>query len=317
MTHSWRKALRGLLAVAIACVAAQPCRGDAAGSASVRQSLDDAWWTGPMLANSAGTLARGHVLIEPYFYDVRTAHADGVGSSAYLLYGLVDRLTVGVIPVIGFHRTGNGLGDLTPLAQLRLTEFRAGSWMPATALEVQETLPTGKYDRLGSRLGDGLGTGAYTTTLSINSQAYFWLPTGRILRMRFDLSSGFSGGVRLNDASVYGTASGFRGRAHPGRSLLADASWEVSLTRSWVLALDVLYRHSDGIRVVGRDARDPASAAGSIRLDTRPSGGFGFAPAVEYSWTPNLGVLLGVRVFPPGHNTQRSLTPAIAVNFVR
>ena len=35
-----------------------------------RQSLDDAWWTGPMLAPSAATLPRGHFLIEPYLYDV-------------------------------------------------------------------------------------------------------------------------------------------------------------------------------------------------------------------------------------------------------
>ena len=39
-------------------------------SSVVRQSLDDAWWTGPMLAPSAATLPRGHFLIEPYLYDV-------------------------------------------------------------------------------------------------------------------------------------------------------------------------------------------------------------------------------------------------------
>jgi len=40
--------------------------------AVVRQSLDDAWWSGPMLAPSAATLPRGHFLVEPYFYDVST-----------------------------------------------------------------------------------------------------------------------------------------------------------------------------------------------------------------------------------------------------
>ena len=32
----------------------------------VRQSRDDAWWTGPMLANSAETLPKGHFLVESY-----------------------------------------------------------------------------------------------------------------------------------------------------------------------------------------------------------------------------------------------------------
>src|SRR5437868_1725409 len=39
-------------------------------SCVVRQSLDDARWTGPILAPSAATLPPGHFLIEPYLYDV-------------------------------------------------------------------------------------------------------------------------------------------------------------------------------------------------------------------------------------------------------
>lgn len=44
---------------------------------------------------------------------------------------------------------------------------------------------------------------------------------------------------------------------------------------------------------------------------------FGFAPAVEYSWTPNLGVLVGVRVIPGNRTTPSSVTPAVAINYVR
>lgn len=32
--------------------------------------MDDAWWTGRMLATLAATLPRGHFLIDPYLYDV-------------------------------------------------------------------------------------------------------------------------------------------------------------------------------------------------------------------------------------------------------
>ena len=38
------------------------------------QPVEDAWWTGPMLAPSAATLPRGHFLIEPYLFDVIAAH---------------------------------------------------------------------------------------------------------------------------------------------------------------------------------------------------------------------------------------------------
>jgi hypothetical protein len=43
---------------------------------------------------------------------------------------------------------------------------------------------------------------------------------------------------------------------------------------------------------------------------------FTFAPAVEYSWKPSVGVLLGLRVIPASHNTNASITPAVAINFV-
>jgi hypothetical protein len=294
-------------------------------SSVARQSLDDAWWTGPMLAPSAATLPRGHFLIEPYLYDVVAAHSNGLGSLTYVNYGLADRLTVGMIPTAGFNLVSNGpnssgvgLGDVTLQTQYRLTKFHEGSWIPTTSVAVQETLPTGKYNRLGDRPSDGLGTGAYTTTLAIYSQTYFWLRNGRILRMRFNMSQALSNNVIVEDVSVYGTGAGFRGNAKPGSSFYVDASWEYSLTRRWVLALDATYRHNWNTRVTGLDILDPnrTQSPSSILLNSGSSEVFAFAPAIEYSWKSNLGVLLGTRIIPAVHNTHASVTPAIAINFV-
>jgi hypothetical protein len=103
--------------------------------------------------------------------------------------------------------------------------------VPTTALVVQEGLPLGKYDRLGSRPSDGLGGGAYTTQLSLYSQTYFWMPNGRLLRTRLDVSNTFSNSVRIEDVSVYGTGDGFRGRASPGMSQFVDLAGEYSVTQ--------------------------------------------------------------------------------------
>lgn len=297
---------------------------DALPSAAPRQAKDDAWWTGPMLANSAATLPRGHILIEPYLYDVTSAHADSFGSLTYMLYGLTDRLTVGLVPVLGYNRvsgapdsSGLGLGDVSVQAQYRLTQFHEGSSMPTISLQLQETLPTGKYDRLGNRISDGLGSGAYTTTLQLNTQTYFWLPNGRILRMRVNVARAFSRSVDVEDVSVYGTADGYRGQARPGSSVFVDAAWEYSLTRRWVLALDLTYRRARSTRVRGYDVADAGHPdAPAIRLDAGSSEAFGFAPAIEYSWNGNLGVLLGTRVIVGGHNTATTITPAVAINYV-
>jgi hypothetical protein len=294
-------------------------QGGAPPSSFVRQSLDDAWWTGPMLAPNATTLPRGHLLMEPYLFDVISAHSNGLGSLTYINYGLANRVTVGLIPIAGFNVASSGpsssgveLGDLTVQAQYRLAKFHEGSGIPTTSVVVQETLPTGKYDRLGDR-PDGLGSGAYTTTLALYTQTYLWLPNGRILRMRFDASQAFSNHVNVEDVSVYGTEAGFRGHAKPGNSFLADSSWEYSLTRKWVLALDVTYRHNWNTRVTGYNSLQNPS---SVLLNSGSSEAFAFAPAIEYSWKPTIGVLLGTRVIPASHNTHATVTPAVAINYV-
>lgn len=286
-----------------------------------RQSRDDAWWTGPALANSAETLPPGHMLVEPYVYDAMSPRRDAFGSRAYVLYGVTDDFTLGFIPIVGYNRVSGGpnssgirLGDQILQAQYRLIRYHEGSWAPTVSLRLQQTLPTGRYDRLGSRPANGMGSGAYGTTLAVDMQTYFWMPNGRILRMRLNVSGAVAGHADVDGVSVYGTSPSFHGRAHPGDNFSVDTSLEYSLTTRWVLAMDVLYSHNGSTHVTGIEGL--AALPLPVRADSGSSDTVGYAPAVEYSWTPNIGVLLGVRVLAGGHNTQRSVTPLVALNYV-
>ena len=287
-----------------------------------RQSLDDAWWTGPMLANSAETLPRGHMLVEPYVYDVGSKGVDAFGSRAYVLYGLTDDLTVGAIPIIGYtavhggpNSSGIGAGDPILQAQYRLTRFREGGWLPTIAVQWQLAVPTGRYTRL-ARAADGFGSGAWANTLGLNAQSYYWLPNGRILRARLNATWTFAGHADLDGTSSYGTGPSFHGRAMPGGAFYLGLSAEYSLTRRWALALDLTYSRGAPTRLVGQDEA-PGLPPVPVRLRSGRSAAFGFAPAVEYSFNANVGVLVGVRVIPGGQQVTRSVTPAIAVNIVR
>jgi len=322
-----------VLALIVLVAAAAIAQGPSPPSAVAHQSLDDAWWTGPLLAPSAATLPRGHVLIEPYIYDVTmqgfynssgarvgTPHANSFGSLTYINYGMINRFTIGLIPTFGYNdpreglsSAGIGLGDVTVQAQYGLSRFREGHWMPATSINVQETLPTGRYDRLGARPSDGFGAGAYTTTVGMFSQTYFWLPNGRILRGRFNVQQGFSSNVNVEDVSVYGTAEGFRGHANPGSTLFVDLAGEYSVTRKWVLALDAMYRHQGNTAVTGYDTLDSNQP---VRFNSGLSQQYGFAPAIEYNWSSKVGVIFGTRFIGPGRNTARTITPVVAVNYV-
>jgi hypothetical protein len=288
------------------------------GVGAAEQPLEEAWWTGPMLASGAGTLPKGRWLVEPYLFDVKTDGADSLGSLTYILYGLDDRVTVGVIPTFSYTVVEDGpdssrvrAGDLTLQAQYRLTQFERGGWVPTTSIVLQQSLPTGKYDRLRGRAADGVGGGAYATTLGFYAQTYVWMPNGRIARLRLNTSATAARATDVRDDSVYGTPVGFRGRAKPGASLLVDAAVEYSVTRNWVLALDLVYRHDEPTKVSGTG---PDGAL--VRYDSGSHDSFAVAPAVEYNLSPTLGLLFGVRVIPAIGGRQGSVTPAVAVNMI-
>jgi hypothetical protein len=295
-------------------------------SPGTREALSDAWWTGPLLAPSAGTLPRGHVLVEPYLYDViqyanydrngaitPAPHANDLGSLTYLIYGLTDRLSVGAIPTFGYNAgneetgSGVGIGDLGVLAQYRLSQYQPGGWMPTASIAVQETFPTGAYENLDDHPSGGFGSGTYSTKVSLYTQSYAWMPNGRIVRLRLNLSQTFGGGASIDGVSVYGTGRGYHGSVEPGGSTTIDAAQEYSITRSWVFASDLVYEYGGNTRLEG--------TTGTIDLGATHS--FAFAPAVEYNWTANSGIIVGLRLLPSGRGTAASITPAIAVNMVR
>jgi len=279
------------------------------------QSMSDAWWTGPLLAPSAGTLPAGHVLVEPYVYDVITpsSHEHEYGSLTYLIYGVTNRFNVGLIPTFGYNAVGGTsgsspqFGDVSVMAQYRLLTFHQGSAMPGMAVNVEETLPTGRYDQLGTNSNNGLGSGVYATKASLYMQDYAWLANGRILRIRFNLSHAFSSVANVRGVSVYNTAAGFSGTAQPGNSDTVDAAAEYSITRNWVAASDVVYNYYGSTFVNGN--------AGAMTLGASSS--YAFAPALEYNWTANAGIIFGARIIPKGFNTAASVTPVFAINMVR
>lgn len=281
---------------------------------AVKQSLDDAWWTGPMLAVSAMGPGQGHALIETYLYDQVAERSQALRSFNYLLYGVSDRFTLGAIPVFGINERDGahaqfGISDLTFQAQYRLVDFDPETEMPAIAVALRQSVATGKYDRLQSATG-AFGAGAAATSLGLFTQDYFWLPNGRILRMRVDALASVSADAHVEGASIFDTSPGFSGQARPGNAVSLDVSLEYSLTRNWVLASELLYDHGDTTHVEGANGGEP------VRFDLGSSDGLGIAPALEYSWSPNWGVLLGTRILMAGHNRPFSVTPAIALNLV-
>ena len=276
-----------------------------------RAAMASARWTGPLLASNAETLPHGHVYTEPYFFDGISGGDHHPGTSGFYQYGLRDDWTVGVQPFFSwgterFNR-GAAIGDFKLLSQVRISHFTAEHRVPSVALVTNLIIPTGKSDHLGA-LKNGHGSGAFAPEIGINVQQYFLLGNGRLLRARINVLRDFPIRTGVTGRSVYGTDAGFRGHARPGAKTTVVVGAEYSMTKEWVLAFDVERDQWDRTEVAGRDAD------GIPLRDVSPkSWNIGFAPAVEYNWSDRSGAIFGVWIVPKGHNTQSSVTPAIAI----
>jgi len=179
--------------------------------------------------------------------------------------------------------------------------------VPTTSIAVQETIPNGKYEQLGADPTNGVGSGAYSTKISLYTQVYFWTPNGRIFRLRVNASQSFSGHANVDGVSVYGTDAAFHGVAAPGTAFTLDVAQEYSITSNWVVAMDEVYNRGGNTQIVGNEGVTNSGTSYSYYL----------APAIEYNWNANVGLLFGTRLVPAGRNTSATFTPALALDIVR
>lgn len=303
---SWVAAVAALLA----CSLPSPAGADT-DSEQLSAAMKAARWTGPLLASNAETLPQGHVYTEPYFFDGISGGRHHPGTSGFYQYGLADNWTVGMQPFfsLGTQKFNReiAVGDFKLLSQVRLSHFRPDHRVPSVALVTNLVIPTGKADRLGA-LKNGHGSGSFAPEIGINAQQYFLLGNGRLLRARINILHDFPLRTGVTGRSVYGTDAGFSGHARPGAKTTVILGSEYSLTNEWVLAFDVEGDHWGRTRVRGHEA------GGAAVNQTSPvSWNIGLAPAVEYNWSARAGAIFGVWIVPKGHNTQSSVTPAIAI----
>jgi hypothetical protein len=187
---------------------------------------------------------------------------------------------------------------------------------PAISIAYSHTFPTGRYDGLGANTLNGAGSGASSDSVSLLYQQFFWLPNGRPLRWRWQLSWGASPApFGVHGASVYGTSAGFLGQMQLGSTTSASTSLEYSLDKHWVLAVDAAWSH-EGASLL----RDLSCSAGESCSDMNrvdPAGWiYTVAPAIEYNFNSSLGIIAGTEIDFAGHSHDAVLSPQVALNIV-
>lgn len=288
-------------------------------------TLPEQWYTGSLYSPSPALPEAGMLAVEPYVQsafpvgrydahghlDTRRGAQHNIEQYTLLKYGLTDRLSLYALPDYSYswgnhtHHSGMKFSDFPVELEYRLTPH----YTPSVSVYLGFIAPTGSYTNLANA-SEGVGTGAWFIRYGLHSQ--FALPFFKhAMRIRLWAQARQPvTGARLRNVTSYGTEKGFVGTGHPGAFGNEGGSLELGLTKRWVFALDLYHTWSASSSIRGRYRSAP-----DVYVHSRGSWSntYNVGPAIEYSWTANVGGIAGVIVPVIGHNTTRNISPAVAV----
>lgn len=292
----------------------------------------DPWFTGPLLAPSAHTIPKGHTNLEVYGLNIiSNGHYNSEGHvdprprfitkvvNPVVSHGLTDRIDVQFnIPysqnsTLGIH--GSGIGDVAAALGFQLLEQKQSPRMPDLKLSIQETFPTGRFQRLSPEGAgtDSTGYGSYQTQVALNFQYLASVFTSHYLRTRFSVSHIYYSPVSVHGLNSYGGTVRTNGTIEDGTENNLDLAFEFTLTQHWVAVMEGYWSHGQstqfnsqfGIGTIGGPSENIGS--GSYFEE-------GLAPALEYNFNENVGLIGGVWFPVKGTNSSHYTTYALALN---
>jgi hypothetical protein len=310
--------------LAFLCCALAPCQ-------ALFVPLPDAthtnqpWFTGPLLTPSARAVSIGHVNLEPYlFWTIINGRYDHNWSvlPAHKFYQVNPLLIykIGILEGVdfggniqGFYNRTEGesswaFADLPVGFEIQLVGEHKDSWIPFVKLTLQEVFPTGKYQKLHPhKLGTDIGgQGAFATNIAITMSKLFTFPQNHFMNVRGNFSLTLPCRTHVKGLNTYGGDSETHGHVDPGTSFVFQAAAEYNLTQRWALALDLQAVFAGRSHFKGH-TDTPVGTPSSIQLSA--------APAIEYNWSENMGVIAGSWFTFAGRNSARFVSFAIAYNF--
>lgn len=282
---------------------------------------------GPLLSPSGQTLPSGHIDFEPYlfvnsfigYYDnnwhfVRSPEVfESINFFLFTQYGLNNFLDFAFMPQLFYNSYCNidsaQFGDLFYEFGLQLVQEDNQRGIPSIKLLFGQSVPTGRFDELDpekfSTQISGIG---YFNTLFALVASYVWaLKPPHYFDGRICFAYWYASKTKVRGLSAFGGDPTTRGMIAPGDLFEVLIGLEYTLTRYWALALDIESDLFFPTKFKGCTIDPVGINAISYQLS--------FAPAIEYNYSHNLGVILGVWFTAIGRNSTAFINGVLAMNF--
>lgn len=290
------------------------------------------WFTGPILAPTGQVTKLGHFDLETYgtyaenigqfnrhWRFTRTPASYSTQINPLFTYGLSSWADTQIsIPYAVNRSRGQqyqSLGDVYLLIGLQILEQNQSAWRPDLRLVLQETFPTGRYQNLNplNQGTDATGQGSYLTHIGLNFQHLSQFTDVHFLRERLVLNYIAGRPVAIHGYSSYGGNFLTDGQLKPGSLWSIDLAGEFTVTQNWVAVMEAYYfsRAADRFRGITGATHQGLP----LMIGSSPSAELSFAPAIEYNFSANFGIIAGFWFSVLGKSATDFRSTVIALNY--
>lgn len=292
--------------------------------------IDAPWFTGPLLAPSGVAISNGHYNLEPYFFVIANtgkynSHWENVPQETFWNNSFQFSAQVGIAPWMDFqlnptffYNHTQGVtdvvwGDMPFGFDIQLYRSPPGEitdWNTGLKLSIKEVIPWGKYQNLKpAKLGTDVGGGgSWQTAFGLTWGNLFHLGGVHFLTWRNNFQYTLPAPTRVKNLNTYGGGLGTKGTVYPAQSFQIDTALEIGLSRNWAFAIDFVGNWTGRTRFKGQT---------TVLNTASPSAQFSIAPALEYNWNSNLGIIFGSWFTIAGRNSTKFISGVFALNYYK
>lgn len=277
------------------------------------------WFTGPLLAPTPINMKPGHPAIEPsltvfntygkYSSEWNLKKQNNIWAISPLVdfqFGITDNLGIETLvsSITNFKngQTSTHFQDTIVLFGYQLSNDIKNSWIPDCRLFLQETFPSGKYQKLDPKKEgiDSTGQGSYQTGPVVAFRKLFYLKKN-FFSLRWSMGYLFPSSVSVSGVNTYGGGAETKGKVRPGQTLIAFFSGEYSINQKWVIAFDTELLYQQKARFTGKRGFSATGRLARVGLPTSIQ--ISFAPEFEYNFNSRSGLLAGIWCTVAGKNS--------------
>jgi len=288
-----------------------------------------AWLTGPLIAPVGAVVPYGNFNIETYVYSTTNTgtynsnwHAVSAAHDTFSLnpqfscfFGLTPWMDINIVPQF-YYNTTNGahswdFGDLAVALDFQLLDPNYTPYFPGIKFTIKEMFPTGPFQNLNPNkyMTDQSGAGTFGTTFNLVLYKVYHLTGEHFLSTTYSAAYTVTTPVNVHGFNTYGGGYGTNGYALPGDTFEAIISFELTLSQNWALALDNVYIHVDRTQFFGTSGTTATGALATV--GTPSSEQISFAPAIEYNFSSNLGIIAGCWFTAWGRNSTEFISGVV------